>query len=116
MDNSLKLNELVLTRWDKREIDPDTNLIALPEGYFWRVGKYGANDPDCYTFSLHKTETRKSWWGKEITEVKRVIRTYVYHPEDRNAFISACHELLDRLKTNLVRDEYVGDYPPKKMI
>lgn len=114
MDNSL--NDIVFTQWDEREIDPDTNLIALPEGYFWRVGKYGDNYPDYYTFSLCRNDTKKTWWGKETTVVKRVVQTYVFHPENRNAFISGCHELLNRVKKNLIRDEYVGDYPPKKML
>lgn len=113
MDHPLK--EIAFTPWNLREIDPDTNLITLPKGFFWRVERYSQNDPDYYSFSLMESVAKKSWFSAEKASSRRVVRTYVYHPDNRNAFVAACNELLDRVKSELSNDEYLGDYPPRKM-
>lgn len=97
---------LVRHEW---EIDPETGLSKLQEGYFWRITK-----PE-YDFGLDEVQVELRAVGKngKSTLIKRKLA----RPRE-NSILRASWDILDELRGEYYPDigeKFYGDYPPSKL-
>lgn len=98
----MTLDTLIHAAAPDRPINPETSLIDLPEGYFWRVTEYGR------LYLMRRTVKPKTWWRGEKVEEKKIASTPIL--EDDGLSFSGlrweCNYILDRLRPRYI----VGDF------
>jgi hypothetical protein len=112
------------------EIDPDTGLPVLPEGFFWRVDGptsfYG--HPDKPMVRLMRTveyqDSRVTipgrWpWSKGVLAVLTRDDSVLFKPLPdeftKEHIRKAAVAIWDRWQVVKAREALVGDYPPKRL-
>lgn len=92
-------------------IDPNTNLPELPEGYFWRITRWTSESSQ---WDL-QVKIRKRLlggllsWGVASTLTRSTVWSI---QQDAKQLADKFHERHNRLPG---RKQFVGDYPPKRL-
>lgn len=94
---------------DGSDLDPDTGLPALKEGFYWRVTAY----PTCGYFLRVLLMQRRSWfWGD------RIVSSQTSEPDAACVLLTARY-IVNRLREDeqarTTRERLIGNYPPKKL-
>lgn len=84
-------------------IDKATGLPALPDGYFWRVKKFGSGG---YPLEV-QLRSRLLWFS--IVEASQLSAS------DRGSIMNAARNAHQEWRNRVATLDYIGDYPPKTL-
>ena len=105
---------------DLKDIDPETGLVRLPPGEFWRIEKRTGISPDGkYPFRIRRLSVRRGFLGIKITE-EYMDDFVVFHPREgallasQQAAGNGNRERKARADLN-AESGMLGDYPPKRV-
>lgn len=103
-----------LTECSAYDIDEETGLPALPEGYFWRVRD--ANYKGHAYVELRSTYKRRYWlFWKKLYSTK-LHEEMVLAPITRPRVLKEAQDCIQAVQNHLVSDySLIGDYPPKNL-
>ena len=86
---------------EDRWINPQTKLVGLPEGYFWRVSETGQ-------VILLREVAYKSLGRQKVREIK-VRAVWAVDASSLEAINESCHELLNEIGNDFKFKRFVGD-------
>lgn len=97
-----ELMKIIDLREANRWINPETKLVGVPDGYFWRVSETGQ-------VILMREVTYKSLFGEKVREV-RVRSVWAEDASSLEGINKSCHEVLNEIGTEFKFKRFVGDY------
>lgn len=87
------------------QLDKETGLPALPEGYYWKVQAYGG-----HTLIIRLMRVRKYWLDAELGWES------TFNSEGKRGLLKAAWEVLSVIREKETTVSLVGKYPPKSLL
>lgn len=110
------------------ELDIETGLPKLPEGYFWRIEKYNPAITPRVAIAIMRESTRRKWfktveWAYEFSSVDIFAQELEQSADPEGWVLELAKKVYDRAvpkwraESQVQRVEFLyGDYPPKKLV
>lgn len=86
------------------QLDKETGLPALPEGYYWKVVPYGG-----HTLIIRLMRVRKYWLDAELGWES------TFNSEGKRGLLRAAWEVLSAIREKETTASLAGKYPPKRL-